>query len=432
MLVTSEDVSAQITVEQLLSNSIEQIGPKHADVSNAIEAFSKGDFLKSRELLDSAVTKDPMLPPPGVMLAQMLYIAKQPALAQAELERTVKEHADDPEAYLFLGEIAFQNRRFTDAELAFSRATQLVGKYTANPFRKNTMLKRAYSGLAGVAEVREDWDRAGKFLSPILKANPADANNTVRMARSLFKQDKAKEAYQLLIQQWKEDKTVRRPEIVMGLMYQEAGDKTNAASLMKSAAAKDTDGIDTQLSVARWAMEAGDLELAQACSSRALSISPDSVDAKLVSGLVARYQKDYAKAREALEAAHLQSPSNLAAILQLAVVLVEEPGSEKTALEYAQMAQRVYSDLGDSAGREAAVTLAWVLYRTGRQNEALRLLQQALTGGSVSAESSFFAARILYQNNREVAKKLLESALKNERVFPARGDAEKLLASLSG
>jgi tetratricopeptide (TPR) repeat protein len=281
-----------------------------------------------------------------------------------------------------------------------------------------------------VAEVREDWATAVKFLSPILKANPADSGNTVRLARSLFKQGKAKEAYQSLIAVWNSDKTVRRPEIIMGLMYQEAGDKTNSASLMSSAAEKDADGLDTQLSVARWAMETGDLKLAQSCSDRAMTISPNSVDAKLVAGLVARYQKDYTKARQALEAAHLQSPSNLAAILQLAVVLAEETGMERTALEYAEVARRVYSDLGDSSGREAAVTFAWILFRQGRQNEALQILQQALTGGSVSAESSFFAARILYENNRGVAKRLLESALKNERVFPARADAEKLLESI--
>ncbi len=177
-------------------------------------------------------------------------------------------------------------------------------------------------------------------------------------------------------------------------------------------------------------MEAGELDLAQTCGERAIAISPDSVDAKLVAGLVARYQQDYPRARKALEAAHLQSPSNLAAMLQLSVVLAEL-GLDRAALDYAEISRRVYADLSKGSGREAAVTLAWVLYRQGRGPEAQQQLQRALTGGGVSSESSYFAARILYQQgNRKDAKTWLEAALRNDRVFPGRKDAEKLLSTL--
>ena len=61
------------------------------------------------------------------------------------------------------------------------------------------------------------------------------------------------------------------------------------------------------------------------------------------------------------------------------------------------------------------------------------MLQQALTGGGVSAESSYYAARILYQaGNADSAKSLLQAALRNDRVFPGRAEAENLLSSLGG
>lgn len=445
MSSTARAQQQPLNAEFLLRSSLGEgnIGPQHREVGDAIEQFKKGAFIETRNLLESAKKKDPRIPPAGVMLAQLLYAAKQPELARAELERVVASDATDPESYLLFGEIAFQQRRFADAELSFQKAASLTSRYTQNNVRKNSMIRRAYSGLAGVSEVREDWTNAVKFLQPILKANPNDIQNTTRMARALFSQDvnigdakgKEKEAYDLLIQLFKANRaTVRRPEITMGQMYQQVGNKPLSKQLMQKAAKEDASNLETQLTVARWALETGDNELAQSCSDRAVQINKTSVDAKLVSGLAARYQKNLSKAKSALEAAHLQSPSNLAALLQLAVVMVESnnDADKRTALEYSQVASRIYSDLTAPTGREAAVTSAWVLYRVGRQNDAVKLLQRALTGGSISAESSYYAAKILSQSNAEYSKQLLEKALQNERVFPARADAQQLLKSLGG
>lgn len=439
---TASAVSAQLTAENLLKSSIEQLGPEHREVADAIEQFRKGNFLECRNLLKAARGKDSKVPPDGVLMAQMLYTANQPGLARAELERTVKEVPNDPEPFLLFGEVAFQQRRFADAELAFRRAYELNSKFDANPLRKQNMEKRALSGMAGVAESREDWATAAKYLQPILSKDPSDVSNTTRMARALFEQDtnigdgkeQEREAYQLLIKLWEANpKQVRRPEITMGSMYQKAGNKPISAKLMKKASDQDKTGLQTQLTVARWALGSGDTALAVACAERAQQISPQSIEAKLVAGLTARYKKDYARARKILEAAHLQSPSNLAAMLQLAVVLVE--GSEfdqKVAFEYSQMATRAYPDVGTPSGREASVTSAWILYRAGRFNEAQRTLQKALAGGSVSAESSYYAAQIIHQNSPDVAKRLLNTALSGDGVFPARSDAEALRSSLGG
>ncbi len=137
-------------------------------------------------------------------------------------------------------------------------------------------------------------------------------------------------------------------------------------------------------------------------------------------------------ARRQFESAHLKSPANLAAVLQLAVVLVEQ-SEDRVALGYAEIGRRLYPDMSQPSGREAGVTFAWILFRQGRGTEAQRILQQALTGGGVSSESSYYAARILHQaGSIDTAKSLLQSALRNGRVFPARAEAENLLTSLGG
>ena len=433
---------AQLTAETLLQSSIEQIGPQHSDVATAIEQFKQGSFVESRESLVSARQKDPKLPPAGIMFARLLFAANQPNLGHAEVERVVKEDPKDPESYLLFGELSFQQRRYSEAELSFRQAVSLLKGYTANDFRKKNMIRRAYSGLAGVSEAREDWAGAARYLEPIAKQEPKDVASTTRLAQALFRQDQSlgdnqgeeTVAYQKLTALYEANpQGVRRPEITMGTMYHQAGQKDLAGKLMTLASTKDPQGLETQLSVARWALETGDTQLAQTCSQRAVQIAPTSVQAKLIAGLTARYRKDLTSARKALESAHLQSPSNLAALLQLAVVLVEgNDADKKAALEYSQIATRLFNDVSTSQGRESTVTSAWVVYRLGRTTESQRILQRALAGGSVSAESSYYAARIISQANGAYAKQLLEAALKNDGVFPARSDAEQLLRSLGG
>ncbi len=441
-MLSQASAQQQFTAETLLKNSIQQIGPKHREVDNAIEAFKKGQFLECRNKLQAARKQDPQLPPDGILMSQLLYAANQAGLARAELERVVNEEPTDPEPYLLFAEIAFQQRRFSDSSLSFNKAARLTNDFTGNDFRKRNMVKRAYSGLAGIAESKQDWASAVKYLQPLLKASSGDVNTANRMARAVFKQDtnigdsqgKEKEAYKLLESVYKTNpEKIRRPEITMGSMYQAEGKKDFSAKLMKRASTEDTGGLATQLTVARWALGSGDLALAQQCSDRALQIDKDSIEAKLVAGLTARYRKDYARARKILEAAHLQTPANLAAILQLAVVLVEGGEKDKrTALEYSRVANMIHPDMGTPAGREAAVTSAWIYYRQGRLNEAGLVLQKALAGGGVSSESSYYAAEIIHKSNPEIAKKLLTTALKGDGVFPARPDAEKLRQTLGG
>lgn len=442
LLTASTTANAQLTAEALLQSSIEQIGPQHSDVATAIEQFKKGSFVESRESLVAATKKDPKLPPAGILFARLLFAANQPNLGHSEVERVVSSHPEDPESYLLFGELSLQQRRFSESELSFRQAVGLLKNYSANDFRKKNMIRRAYSGLAAVAEAREDWAGAARYLDPITKQDPKDIAATTRLAQALFRQDKSlgdnqgeeTNAYQKLTKLYEANpQGVRRPEIIMGTMYQQAGNKALAGKLMELASKKDPQGLETQLSVARWALETANTTLAKTCSSRALQLAPESVQAKLIVGLTARYENDLNAARKALESVHLQAPSNLAALLQLAVVLVEGTDADKkAALEYSQIATRLFNDLSTSQGRESAVTSAWVVYRLGRTTEAQRLLQRVLAGGSVSAESSYYAARIISQANGPYAKRLLEAALKNDGVFPARPDAEQLLRSLGG
>jgi tetratricopeptide (TPR) repeat protein len=432
LLLGTGRANGQDAVEKLIGNYVETIGPQHRDVQAAIVSFQAGNFVEARQLLERARQEDPQLAPVGVMLARLLFAANQAGLARAELEKVVMAEPADPEPYLVFGELALNDGRPSDAQLAYGRALQMTEGFAGNDTRRQYMLNAAHSGLAAVAERREDWRQAQKHLEALVEADPGGNAATVRLARARFEQGDEKGAYGLLQELWKRDSSVRRPEITMALLYEGAGKRANAQKLMELASQRDQENAQSQRDVARWALEAGELETARQSADRAVQLEPNSLDARILQGLVARYANDLDAARQAFQSVHLASPTNLAALLQLAILHQEQTGAERTALEYAQLATRVYTDLAQQSGREAAVTLAWILYRQGRASEAQRALQQALVG-SVGAESAYYAARILQEaGNGEAARKLLESALRNDSVFPARADAEALLKQLGG
>ena len=245
----------------------------------------------------------------------------------------------------------------------------------------------------------------------------------------MFKQGDEKTSLPILKRVWERDpETKQRPEVAAAVLYEEGGNLAKATELMKVAAERDQQREFTQRIIAQWGLEHGEMELAQACADRALVISDSSIDARLLVALVARYRQDYATARQLLESVHLEAPINLAAVIELAIVLGKSERSQGTAIQYAQLANKLQPDLRQPTGRNAAIALAWLLFRNGGRPQAEKILQQTLAAGPVSVESSYLAAQILMPGNPDAAKQMLTTAINSGRVFPGLDAAKKLLS----
>ncbi len=421
--------AAEMTAQSLLEAYVEKVDDKHADVSSALTVFKNGQFAKARTLLADATEADPSLPPAGILLTRMFIAAGQPRLARAELERVTAEHPSDPEGFLGISEVAISERRFADAELALEKATDLVETASLSAYRQKKMLFRIGMVSAALAEHHKDWANVSKHLRPMVDEDINQPALVSRLARSLFKQNKEEEGYQLLLKHYETDKeTIRRPEISLALLFQEAGNQEKAVKSMQLAARLDPDNVATQSFVATWALENGDFELAQDCADKALANSKSSTASRLIVALVARYKGEYELAKQMLESVHLESPANLAGVIELAIVLREIKGMENRALQYAQVATKLQPNLKLPAGRNAAISLAWVLYKFGGQPQAEEIVRQVLAAGPLGVESSYFAAKIVLPGkNRAAAKQLLQSAIDSNRIFPGYADAKALL-----
>ncbi|MCA9196335.1 MAG: tetratricopeptide repeat protein [Planctomycetales bacterium] len=431
---------AQLTAKDILDKEIEEFSPKYQAVDDAIQKLREGDAQTARQMLDQAYKNNPELPPGNVMLAQILFASRQIQLGRAALEEAKKEAPNDPGAYVYMGDLALNERRLTDCELLYKEGIEKCKSYNVNDKRKKRLLAMAYSGLANLKEVAEDWNEAEKLLRTTLQYDSENLIALTRLGRVLFKKatdlEGEKAAYAVFKQLHQIDsERTPLPEINMALLYQQDGKTANAKKLMQAALGKDSNNARTLLAVAKWALDANELEMAQTNANNALKLEPDSLEAKLYIGLVARYKGQFDIAERVFKEAHLQSPKHAGALTQLALILIESDDKTKQqlALEFADLSVRIYPDMTSSYGRESMMTLAWCLAKQGNLNAAMQATAKALEKGSVTADSAYFAAQILYDAGQSAnAGKILDSALKSERSFPNRSAAEALKAKIGG
>lgn len=421
----------EMTTQSLLAPYVERVGEEYDDVTAALTVFKNGQFDDARELLQKAIAASPQLPPAGILLTRMFMAAGEPTRGLAELQRVAEAYPQDPEAFLGITEVAIAQGRFADAELALNKAVQLNADSNMAEFRKTNIVLRIRLGQATLAEHREDLSEAARHLQLIVDQEIRNRDAVLRLARSRFKLSEHNAVTDLLQKHWETNKTsIQHPQITLGLLWQESGHRQRAATCIQSAADQDRSSIATQSFVTTWALESGNMELAESCAERSVALSNSSIQSRLLLALVSRYRSDYTAARTLLEEVHLESPANLAAVIELSIVLSHIEGMENRSLQYAQVGIKLQPDLRMPAGRNAAVALARILHKFDGESHAEEIIHQVLKAGPISVESSYYAAMIVVEKNPDAAKQLLQQVIKSDRIIPDIAAARALLESL--
>jgi tetratricopeptide (TPR) repeat protein len=406
--------------------------PQMQEITEALARFKDRDIDGAVKSLEAAVKKNPELPPAYVILAQIYSQANMPQGIIQALEKAAQYTPDDPEAYVLLAQIALRDRRISEAELLLTKANGLLPKLDKNPKRKEALSPAVSSGLAQVYQAREDWATARKHIEQWLKLSPKNTQALQQLASVLFKQKDADGALAKLKEAKASDAKSLTPEAVLALYYQQAGDKDNAKKWMEKALTNAADDLNTQLVAAQLSLENGKLEEAQNRAAAALRIDANSLDAKIIRGLIALFQKDYKAAELYFEAAHLKSPGNFAASNNLALALAEQKDESKRrrALEFATTNVQAYQKTANAV--EAASTYGWILYKLDQLDEADKALTAAVsTGQSFSPDTAYYMAVVANAKNRkEEAKTLLKAAAKSTSPFTMRQEATALLEQL--
>lgn len=445
-----------------VSNPTEEDYP---EIKSAIGYFTNRDATAAMGQLTLAKEKHPKLPPADMMMASLWIAAKQAQQAQGALEKCIKDNPNDPEAYLVLADMSFSERRIEEAELLFAKAEQLSATFTENLKRAADFKARAEAGLAAVAESREQWDIAAKYLQNWLKdvdpngpaanqgePNSAGANAHIRLGQVLFhadqsenKKDGARQAYEQFKLARQDDPQSVSPDIALAGLYEDAKMHDMAKTFISRAvlnlpqetAAK----VGTLLAAARWALDTNQADDAFKYAEQAYTVDPHSkraMEAKYYMGVAARMRGDTKTAEQNLEEVCAAQPGNFNASNQLAQVLSEENTPEQQERGYEIAANNYAASQGEAARREparaieAAATLGWALFELDRIPEADQVTQAIINTGVSSPDIWYYRAKLFqYHGQTKEAVESLNNALKNTRgFFIHRDDAKRMLAQL--
>ena len=420
------------TVENLIGDAVSLSNQAYPDVEQAIKRFKNSDVAGAQEYLEQAKKQYPKLPPVELSMAKLHIFNRNGQDGRVMLEATVTNHPEDPEAYLLLADLAFTEGRTTEAGALFDFAAGLTEKFADNEKRKKNFQIRVLAGRAAVFERRAKWQDANALLTQWVALDPESAAAHTRLGMTLFHLKKQPEALAEFTKARELRPDSAHPEIMLGQLYTQAGDVAKAREAFAKAYAADQKNEGTARAYAEWLIQQNDLEKAQEVAEGMRKESPDSIGALMLDGVVAKMRKQPKEAEEALKRVMELDPSNAGATNLLALILSESSnvGEQETALRHAQVnAERFQNN------SQANVTLAWVLFKLGRVNEANAALQRGAQAGNLNADSAYLIAKILVdQKQPDQAKKALEQVLKQAGVgmFMYRKDAEALLKELGG
>ena len=335
--------------------------------AEAENQFRTGNVEGALSLLHEAVKKDPDLPPAQVLMSRLYMMANFPAGVRRSLEHAVVEEPADPNAYVLLGEIAVGEGRITEAELLFQKAESLMAKFDKNAKLKNDLEMRICSGLASVGEARENWAEVKDQLEALSENRSQQRLTMRRLARCLVEQKQVPEALEDLKKAAKIEPAMVAPEAIVAQLCEQADDHENAKKYMELALTEAPKDLQTRLIAARWAFDTGQLDEALAQANAALKLDEKSLDAKLLRGMIAVFQKDYRTAERYFEEAHLQAPENFQASNDFALALAEQKDDVKRrrARQYAEDNLRKYPKVA-----QALSTYGWVAYKMNQLDEA--------------------------------------------------------------
>jgi tetratricopeptide (TPR) repeat protein len=427
----ARSVEAQVTAHTLIGKAASD-DSQYQEVNGAINRFRDRDIDGCRAILERLKGDNPKLPPPGVMMAMLWLSVNQLGPARAELEDAVVAFAKDPEPYLMMGDLAFQERRVTDADMLFKEATRLTAEYTENAKRRRDFDIRSSAGNAAVAEARRQWEVAQKHLQAWINLDPDNASAHQRMGIVLFQLSKPQEALERFREAKKLDQKAVQPELAMARLYDDAKKRDTARKLIEAAIKEAPRDPAVLLAAAQWYLGQNELERAKAIADDALKLDPRSLEGRVVRGAIARVSRDYAAAEKFFYDAHVQSPGNFPASNSLALVLIESDNREsrQRALEMAEANVAMHRE-NSPQQVNALTTLAWVYYKLGRREDAEKILSQITQNNALTTDGAYYVAKLLSdRGERDRARKILEEVLANEPMFATRPDAVDLLAKL--
>ncbi|HEU4684716.1 MAG TPA: tetratricopeptide repeat protein [Nitrospira sp.] len=217
---------------------------------------------------------------------------------------------------------------------------------------------------------------------------------------------------------------------LLGEIYAMAGSREAAETQFREATRVHPKWVTPWLNWAGLCLADKKPDLAVQIIRSGIAAIPDSEELHM---LMASAYVDQAKIDDAMaayEAALRLNPRNLLAANNLAVLLVEHKGDQPSL----QKAYALSRDFERDAPHPLFLdTLAWVRLKLGQQEEAVRLLKNAIVKAPDLPVINFHLGMAYYRSGRAgEARSYLAKALNKSEQFPGRQEAERVLSEIRG
>lgn len=429
----ADSSSAQISLQQISGGAIEGNLEEYRDISDAVLLFQRGNAQASLKMLQEIFEQNSALPPGEVMFAHLCFASKNVKPGIAALQSCVVQHANDPEAWNMLADLQLRQGQLAEAELIFDNARKVAESFSGTQKRKQIQLKNALAGLARSHELRNLWAEAEPYLTQWLKIDAENPNAYRRLATAQLNLEQFEEAQRTLDTLREIDPDQLPSEVTIGSIYQSLGKTDEAADSMAKALKKYGDDFDTRIAVARWALEAGELELVRSCADKAATLDADSFMPTLLLATTSLMERHYEEAEKLFRSVYDKKPGNFDAVNGLATTLLAQPQPEKhqQGLELARVIAQGNRDLRTGRGRQSAALFAWGLHRTGSTEDAFKLIQPVVVSGQITPDIGYYTAKIFADSGqKDLAIDVLNKALESSTRFAFGDESQELLKSL--
>ena len=161
-----------------------------------------------------------------------------------------------------------------------------------------------------------------------------------------------------------------------------------------------------------------------------LKANPDSEELHMLLASAYSTQGQIDPAITAYEGALQLNPRNMLAANNLAVLLVDYKGDPQSLQKAFALSRNFEKDVPHPLFLD---TLGWVRFKMGQQEEALRLMKNAVAKSPEVPTLNYHLGMAYYQSGKTAeARAYLSKALKNTEAFQGRQEAEQILSEMRG
>ncbi|MDO5553083.1 MAG: tetratricopeptide repeat protein [Planctomycetia bacterium] len=420
-------------------------GPHASDASPAsslgdpellkgIDAYMNGQPDQAYDLFEEAHRANRHLAPGGVLLALLFSNSGKYESMRLYLEKAVKEHPNDPEAFFQLAGISLNAGRLVETQLLLAHGVELLNQMITNwheaGYKPETDYRIAWLAgevlalSAGLEEKQGELPKAESTLRKLTDLAPGRDDAWLSLGYVLMRQQKRDEAQSAFDKAHLLDGNNLSAWLLMALLLEDEEQREDAKKYVPDPV-ETTSFSDKEIdALVRLYIKWSEMQQADRLADDYHKAHMNSATGWALLGELALYRHEYEHAETAFRSALLADAQCQAARTGLIWALIDQGNKVKLKEGY-NLAYAEWQRDPDDA--EATVPYAWTLYLMGRQEESEALFAPLLESHQVSPGTAYYLAEIAYaKGNLGLAVNFLDLALNQDTNFPKREAAEEL------